>query len=76
VTYTTTFGRTQCTRDSFSGEPKRLSRGGGLASGMLATCSGASTPAKRFSSLSVPAQPAAAYLARRARDPTSPVSKE
>ena len=75
MTYTTTFGRTQCTRDSFSGEPKRLSRGAGLASGILAPAVAPSTPAKRFSSLSVPARPAAAYLARQARDPTSPVSK-
>ena len=34
--------RTQCTRESWSGEPKRLSRGGGSASGIFGTCSGAS----------------------------------
>ena len=36
--------------ESLSGEPKRLSRGGGSASGIFGTCSGASTPARRFSS--------------------------
>jgi hypothetical protein len=58
---TTTSGRTQCTRDSLSGEPKRLSRAGGSARGIFGTRSGASTPASRFSSLSVmpvPARPA------------------
>lgn len=57
----TTSGCTQCTRDSLSGEPKRLSRGGGSASGIFGTCSGVRTPARRFSSLSVmpvPARPA------------------
>jgi hypothetical protein len=51
----------QCTRDSFRGEPNRLSRGGGSASGMRGTRSGARTPARRLSSFSVmpvPARPA------------------
>ena len=54
-------GRTQWTRESLSGEPKRLSRGGVLARGIFGTCSGASTPAERLSSLPVmpvPARPA------------------
>ena len=38
-------------RESFRGDPKRLSRGGGSASGIFGTCNGASTPARRFSSL-------------------------
>src|SRR5690242_17513567 len=39
VTPTTRSGFTQCTLPSFNGEPNRLSRGGGAASGIFATAS-------------------------------------
>src|SRR5262249_54766945 len=61
VTSTTRSGRTQCTRDSSSGEPNLFSRGGGSASGMRGVSRGLSTPARRPNSFSVkpvPARPA------------------
>ena len=41
-TYATSSGRTQCTRLSTSGDPKRLPRGGGTSSGILSVASGCS----------------------------------
>ena len=57
VTSTTNSGLTQCTFDSLSGDPNRLSRG----EGNLGHARGFSAPARRFNSLSVmpvPARPA------------------
>src|SRR5205085_3664402 len=41
-TSATSSGRTQCTRLSTSGDPKRLPRGGGTSSGILSVASGCS----------------------------------
>ena len=53
VTSTTTSGRTQCTFESLSGDPKRPSRGGGSASGIALPAAAPGRPTSAFSSLSV-----------------------
>jgi hypothetical protein len=45
-------GRTQCTRDSASGEPKRPPRGGGASKGMVSTARGPRRCHRRSSSRS------------------------
>jgi hypothetical protein len=54
-------GRTQCTRFSTKGEPKRLRRGGGTSSGILSVASDCRRCHSRLSSavlMPVPAPPA------------------
>ena len=53
VTSTTSSAFTQCIFDSLSGEPKRLSRGGGSASGILGTASGFSTRERGYAYLGI-----------------------
>lgn len=60
-TSVTSSGRTQWTRLRVSGDPKRLSRGGGLSSGILGVASGCRRRHSRSSSawpIPVPARPA------------------
>jgi hypothetical protein len=49
-TSATSSGRTQCTRLKVSGDPKRLSRGGGRSSGILGVASGCRRRPSRSSS--------------------------
>jgi hypothetical protein len=60
-TSATSSGRTQCTRLSTKGDPKRLPRGGGTSSGIVSVASGCSFRHSRSSSavlVPVPARPA------------------
>ena len=50
LTWTTSSGRTQCTRSRTSGEPKRLVRSGGASSGISGAASGCRRCHSRFSS--------------------------
>ena len=61
MTSATSSGRTQCTRESTSGVPKRVALGGGTSTVILSEASGRSLFSKAVSSdtvMPVPARPA------------------